>query len=187
MYLELVARTSTINIQGEQALLGDKIAGYWHGDSYTCQLLVRHMKRKGENVTVLITADRRGDYIKEMLQKYEGNVVRAHDGFGMRDAYKDIIHHAKEQKGAFATSFDGPLGPYHEPKKLVFFLAQQAEKDLLYLQFEYSHCITLKKRWDQYKIPLPFTTITIKAKEIGMITKEDLRQFKLTKNRLSYI
>ena len=145
------------------------------------------MRNKGNRVTVLITADRRGDYIKKMIEQYQGNVVRAHDGFGMREAYKDIIRHAKEEKGAFATSFDGPLGPYHEPKKLVFLLAQQAQKELLFLQFDYSHCITIKKRWDQYKIPLPFTTITIKAKEIGLITKEDLKEFKLTKNRLCYI
>lgn len=158
-------------------MIGNKIAGYWHGDSYSSQLLMRYMGRGDNKVTVLVTADRRGDYIERMLARYNGNVLRAHDGFGMREAYRDIIAHAKEE-GMFATSLDGPLGPYHEPKKLVFFLAEQARKEMVFIQFNYSHCITIKNRWDQYKIPLPFTKITIKANDLGIISKNELKDFK---------
>lgn len=177
MYLELVVRTCTIRLVGEEIMIGNKIAGYWHGDSYSSQLLMRYMGRGDKKVTVLVTADRRGDYIERMLARYNGNVLRAHDGFGMREAYRDIIAHAKEE-GMFATSLDGPLGPYHEPKKLVFFLAEQARKEMVFIQFNYSHCITIKNRWDQYKIPLPFTKITIKANDLGIISKNELKDFK---------
>ncbi|WP_312492476.1 hypothetical protein [Anaerosporobacter sp.] len=178
VYLELVAKTCIIRLDGEEIMIGDKIAGYWHGDSYSCQLLIRHMGRKHNKVTVLVTADRRGDYIERMLASYHGNVLRAHDGFGMKEVYREIIEHAKNEEGTFATSLDGPLGPYHEPKKLVFFLAEQAKKEMVFLQFNYSHCISMKNRWDQYKIPLPFTKITIKANDLGMITKKNLKEYK---------
>lgn len=114
----------------------------------------------------------------EKRTRYNGNVLRAHDGFGMWEVYREIIAHAKAEEGMFATSLDGPLGPYHEPKKLLFFLAEQARKEMVFVQFNYSHCITIKNRWDQYKIPLPFTKITIKANDLGMISKNKLKDFK---------
>ena len=32
----------------------------------------------------------------------------------------------------------------------------------------YSRAFSIKKRWDHYKIPLPFTTITVTAEKFGI-------------------
>lgn len=183
-YLELVAKTSTINIKGEEYIEQKTIVGYWHGDSYTCQLLLRHEAKKQNMATVIVTADRRGDYITRMLQRYHAKTVRAQDGFGMRHAFQEILTTAKEEDGLFAGALDGPLGPYHEPKKLIFYLAEEARKKMIFLHIDYQHCLTIKKRWDQYKIPLPFRQITITIIPIGMISKSMLKDFKSLSNRI---
>lgn len=56
---------------------------------------------------------------------------------------------------------DGPLGPRHKPKELLPYLAKKANSDIYFVSFTNSPSINLKKRWDNYSIPLPFSRIEV--------------------------
>lgn len=38
----------------------------------------------------------------------------------------------------------------------------------------YSSCIRMFWRWDQYVIPLPFTTVTVDVRDYGEVDKRDI-------------
>lgn len=61
-----------------------------------------------------------------------------------------------------AIAMDGPLGPRHIPKKLIYFLSEKSNARLTGVTLSYSRKISLRNRWDHYRIPLPFSRITVR-------------------------
>lgn len=184
VYLNLVAATGKLELRNQDKIRENIMVGYWHGDSYCMQLLLRQMKRK--RVNIIVTADKRGDIIERIVSKYGANALRIPDGLKIRHFLRELKEISKYSNAIFAVALDGPLGPLHEPKKLLFLLAAEAGKEMVYIHFQYNHAIRLKHRWDQYVIPLPFTKITAQVEELGYISKEDLRKFDNYKKRLKY-
>lgn len=177
-YLDLVAKTSKVYIVGEDDIKENRMLGFWHGDSYPMQLVLRSLGRRKRNVSVIVTADTRGDYIEKMISSCGAEAIRVSDGLKMKESYITVVTEAKKEGGIFAASLDGPLGPYHKPKRLLFLLANQADREMVYLHFTYSHCIRLRHRWDHYVIPLPFTRIIARVEYLGKITKNHLNGIK---------
>jgi len=56
---------------------------------------------------------------------------------------------------------DGPLGPYRKVKHGVVVLAKRTGRPIVPVGVSSAWRITLKKRWDRYTIPLPFTRSVI--------------------------
>ncbi len=72
----------------------------------------------------------------------------------------------------------------HEPKKLLFLLASQADKEMVYIHFHYRNVIRLRNRWDRYVIPLPFCKIIAEVEELGRIDDNELRNFQEYRRKL---
>lgn len=184
-YLKLVAVTGRLEIINKDKIEENSMVGYWHGDSYCMMLVLRQVSKKIKRINVIVTADKRGDVIEKIISHYGAIALRIPDGLKIRH-YLRQLKEASKSEGILATALDGPLGPIHEPKKLIFFLASETNKKMIYIYFQYTHVIRLKHRWDQYVIPLPFTRITAVVKELGYISKEDLRNFTDYKKQLKY-
>ncbi len=157
---------------------------YWHGDGYCMQLVLREIAKLNVKIKVIVTAHKRGDVIEKMIKPYGAQTIRLPDGYDMRPFFKELRENSKTSCEALAGALDGPLGPLHEPKKLLFLLASEAGKEACYVRFHYSHVIRLKKRWDRYVIPLPFTRIIAEVEDLGTIGKEELRHFDEFKSRM---
>ncbi len=183
-YLKLVAITGKIEVRNMDKIGENTMVGYWHGDSYIMQLLLRHIYKTYENINVIVTSDKRGDVIEKIISRYGAKAIRLPDGLNIRHFLRDLKEMCKSSDGVFAVSLDGPLGPLHEPKKLIFLLASEAEKQMVYIRFKYKNVIRLNHRWDKYVIPLPFSKITAYVEELGYISKEDLRNFSDYKEKL---
>jgi len=56
---------------------------------------------------------------------------------------------------------DGSRGPAFKLQKGITFLAAKSHLPLIFVDCKISHAFTLKKSWDRFKIPLPFSLITI--------------------------
>jgi lysophospholipid acyltransferase (LPLAT)-like uncharacterized protein len=154
------------------------MVGYWHGDSCCAQLLLQQLSLKKNKIKVIVTADKRGDTIEKMINRHGGEAIRLPDGLKMRPFFKELRLGSKARGEILAASLDGPLGPLHEPKKLLFLLASQADKEMVYLHFQYRNVLRLENRWDRYAIPLPFCRITAEVEELGRIGENELRNFK---------
>lgn len=173
-YLKLLERTITIQWQ-EDALCGDsQIFGFWHEDSFFMNLVLKQLSGKTAPVDVIVTADTRGDYIENMIEHYGGNALRVPDGLACIKAVKKLVQKSYEESRSLAISLDGPLGPRHEPKKLAFYLSKQRGDDFVGIAVSYSSCLRMFWRWDQYVIPLPFTTVTVDVRDYGEVDKRSI-------------
>ncbi|MBQ9766706.1 MAG: hypothetical protein IJW37_01195 [Lachnospiraceae bacterium] len=176
-YIGLVARTSKIEFDGIEEIDDNRMLGFWHEDSYCMQLLLRELNKYKKSVHVIVTSERRGDYIAEMVSHYGSKPMRLPDGLKMRSFLSDLKEASKEEKMTLAAAMDGPSGPYRKPKRLLFMLAHEAKKSIVYVRYEKKGMITLPWRWDKYRIPLPFSKLKCKMDYFGEIEQTELRNF----------
>ena len=177
-YLRLIWKTSSIEYEGEINDLSNSIIGFWHGDSYVMNLAINKLVSKDIDLQVVVTADKRGDYIENILNYYGGKALRMPDGIKMKGFLKELKTESKKKNGTLAIALDGPLGPFREPKKIAPLLSNESGKELIGFKIDYSNKIYLNKRWDKYSIPLPFTSIKINTVNFGVVTKDDLRGYR---------
>ncbi|MGL4773176.1 MAG: hypothetical protein ACRC2K_06360 [Clostridium sp.] len=181
-YLLLVIKTSKIEFENEGEISKDElrncILGFWHGDSCVMNIVLDKVGNKKENIKGIVTADRRGDFIENILFYFGAKALRMPDGIKMRGFLRDLIEESKESNSTIAIALDGPLGPLHEAKKIGFLLANESGKSMFVVRFNISKTINLRNRWDNYKIPLPFTRIGFSIIPLGKVTKEKLKNFK---------
>ena len=133
-YLELVYKTSKIEIKLNNGdIVKNSIIGFWHGDSYVMNLLMKELSKEEIDVAVVVTADKRGDYIEETLNYYNMRALRMPDGIKMKYFLRELNDESKKENSTLVISLDGPLGPLHEPKKIGFKLANTSAKNFLAL------------------------------------------------------
>ncbi|HHX11603.1 MAG TPA: hypothetical protein GX731_02190 [Clostridiales bacterium] len=183
-YLKLVSVTGRFQLINGDLIKDNAMVGYWHGDSYCMQLVLAEIGKNNKRVNVIVTADKRGDIIEDMIKSKGARALRLPDGMKMRPFYRKLKEFAIEEEGILAASLDGPLGPLHEPKKLIFLLATEAKKPLAYIHFKYKRVMRLNNRWDKYVIPLPFSRITAVVEDLGIISNDDVREFEHIKQKL---
>lgn len=176
-YVWIVAHTSRLEYDGLEEIDANRMLGFWHEDSYCMQLLLRELQKRGKSVYVIVTSERRGDYIAEMVSHYGSVPMRLPDGMKMRSFLQDLKEESKKEMLSLAAAMDGPSGPYRKPKRLLFMLAHEAKKEIVYVRYEKKGMITLPWRWDKYRIPLPFSRLKCKMEYFGGIERNELRNF----------
>lgn len=181
-YLKLLEKTVVIQWAENSMCGGCQIFGFWHEDSFFMNLVLAELEKQTSPVDVIVTADTRGDYIEQMIKRCGGNALRVPDGFASFGALKGILQNAYERTRSIAVALDGPLGPRHEPKKLAFYLSEQAQEDFVGISVSYSSKLRLSWRWDKYVIPLPFSTVTVAAHNYGEVDKKHIPELPTSAN-----
>lgn len=180
----MLKSTVDLNISGIEEIKEQQLLGYWHGDSLTMELVLGFITKDVKEVEVIVTADKRGDYIEQVINAYGAKALRLPDGLQMRPFFKDLMIRGRDTLGILAGALDGPLGPLHEPKKLLFLLSAKSNKEVIYMEFNYKRVLRLTGRWDKYVILFPFSKVKAQVKNLGKIAKEDLNDFKRVKEKL---
>lgn len=173
-YLRILEKTVKIKWQENTQYGESQIFGFWHEDSFFMNLVLEELAHKTSPVDVIVTADTRGNYIEHMVERCGGSALRVPDGFKAFRELKKILQASYEKTHSLAIALDGPLGPRHEPKKLAFYLSEQAQEEFVGITVSYSLCIRLYKRWDKYVIPLPFTTVRVQVQDYGIVKKKEI-------------
>lgn len=175
-YIEFVYATSKIIIEGCYDSLKDVngerfIISFWHGENYCFYPLLR-----GKNLFVITTKDKRGDYIASICKHFGYTPVRMPDNSEGENSFFKIssIINSGENSNLVIT-LDGPLGPYHQVKKLPLMMALFSKRRIIAVSIDVKRKIRLKKRWDKYIVPLPFNIIKIYVHEPLKIEKSDLK------------
>lgn len=176
-YLWLMSKTCKISvINGGVKDINNSVVGFWHGESFPMYLLMKRWS--GLNIGAVVTSDERGDYISTVCGKFGITPLRLPNGAAARHGINDIIKKGKEDGSLIICfSIDGPLGPYHDPKKMVFHIAHYTDKEYVGVQVHVKGKIVLSSRWDKYIIPLPFSKIEFTIKNFGKISKERMKSY----------
>ncbi len=181
-WMQLVCKTGKFEIENEQLLDDNAFLGFWHGDSYCMQFVLRQIAMTHDNVRVIVTSSPRGNSIEDMVDYNGGKAVRLPNGLEMRKLYSELLSIAHEDKVVLGVALDGPEGPQEDPKKLIFLMANKAGKKVVCVHFKFKRCLVVKRRWDKFRIPLPFGKITATFQDMGVITDAKLKDFANLKN-----
>lgn len=188
-YIELVAKTSEISIDEDFDIniLNSSIIGFWHGESYGLNILMRELQNEERNISVVVTIDKRGNYIEAMVNRYGLRALRMPDGRRMKNFLRELKEISKKEKESLCIALDGPLGPLKEPKKIGFKLSNESNKRMVLVKSEFSRKARLNKRWDKYIIPLPFGKINFTLNDIGVVDKENISDFNTFKDKIMHV
>ncbi len=171
-YLKFLEKTVRIQWVQPEHFRGHHVVGFWHEDSFAMNLVLEKVTGAGGEMSVLVTGDNRGDYIEYLINRCRGKAIRMGYGFCDMGTLRDILNELKKENSSVAIAMDGPLGPRHIPKKLPYFLSEKGETSLLGVTLLYSHKISIKSRWDHYRIPLPFSKITVRMDDYGIVSSK---------------
>ena len=74
-YLKLLNKTVTIQWAENSISGGSQIFGFWHEDSFFMNMILSEISKQTSPVDVIVTADKRGDYIQNMIERSGGRTV----------------------------------------------------------------------------------------------------------------
>ncbi|HOA80388.1 MAG TPA: hypothetical protein PKK61_04910, partial [Defluviitaleaceae bacterium] len=80
-----------------------------------------------------------------------------------------------EAKASVAITFDGPLGPLHEPKVFPFAVALFTKRRVVPISINVKKKIVLNNRWDKFIVPLLFNNINVYVHDPIDVDKKDLK------------
>ena len=135
------------------------IAVFWHRNI----LMLMHFFRKTENVAILVSQSRDGEYIARVLQRLGYQTIRGSSSRGGRSALRGLIRYMQSGKpGTFCgTPVDGPRGPARRMKKGLLLVAKASGVVLAPIACSGTRVFTFKKAWDQTMLPLPFSKVVV--------------------------
>ena len=159
LYIELVHRTTKATVTGCYDLVTNNennekfVISPWHGESHCCYPIL-----KNTEAYIVTTTNKRGEYISNIGKHFGYESIRLPDeskGENYMFKMRSMINGGDKKHNVIIT-LDGPSGPYHEPKKFVLLTALLTKRRIIPVRFDFKRKILLKKRWDNYLIPLPF-------------------------------
>jgi lysophospholipid acyltransferase (LPLAT)-like uncharacterized protein len=127
---------------------GGFIHAFWHG-----QLLPLVYLKRSEGIVVLVSQNRDGEYITQVIHRHGFRTVR---GSTSRGGFRSLIEMVRLGKAGaeLAITPDGPRGPRHEAQPGLLLVAQRAGIPILPMAVAARPCRRLAS-WDRFLIPWP--------------------------------
>lgn len=141
----------------------------WHQN-----LIGAILSHLGEKFTMIISESNDGELVAVTCEKMGHLPVRGSSTRGGKKALIEIIKIIKK-KVPGAISVDGPKGPPHIVKHGIIEIARLAKCPIIPLSPYAENFWPLKKSWDQFRIPKPFTKIIVVIGE-PIFLKDDLKR-----------
>lgn len=152
---------------------GGYIFAIWHRDLAASILAYR----KHPHIT-MASPSKDGDLIAHTLGMLNFEVARASSD---RNPKKGLIEMIRKVRTGLpgALTVDGPKGPKHIVKPGVFSLAKSCQRPILPLVAYPSSAWIFHKSWDQFRLPRPFSKITLKIGTPLRVESDDFDQLSL--------
>ncbi|MCK4414056.1 MAG: lysophospholipid acyltransferase family protein [Candidatus Eisenbacteria sp.] len=133
---------------------GGFIHAFWHG-----QLLPLVYLKRNQGIVVLVSQNRDGEYITQVIHRKGFRTVR---GSTSRGGFRSLIEMVRlgRQGAELAITPDGPRGPRHAAQAGLLLVAQRARVPVLPMAVAAWPCRRLSS-WDRFLIPLPFARTVI--------------------------
>jgi lysophospholipid acyltransferase (LPLAT)-like uncharacterized protein len=127
------------------------VYAFWHGRQF---LLFHHHRKKG--IIIPASESRDGEIQARILSRFGFDVVRGSSKRKGDRALLGLVDGLRKGKQV-ALAVDGPRGPIHEVKQGVIYLAGKLDKLIIPVSTSAKRFWILKRIWDKYLLPMPFT------------------------------
>lgn len=158
---------------------GNYIFAIWHRDLAASILSFRKVRH-----VTMASPSKDGDLIAHTLAQLGFEVARASSD---RNPKKGLIEMIRKVRGGLpgALTVDGPKGPAHVAKPGVFSLAKACQCPILPLVAYPEDAWIFEKSWDRFRLPKPFSRITLKIGEPIVVNSDNFDQLsRLLEERL---
>ncbi len=171
-YLQIVARTSRVEIQGTNylPLIKNKkqpiIIAVWHNRLMLPLFYFRHLP-----VTTLVSKSQDGELISQTMNRFGLNTVR---GSASRNGAEGLLGLLRQTRRGVSVAItpDGPRGPRETIQPGIVHLAKMSGLPIVPLTLHCSRHYRVHS-WDRTIIPFPFSRIMIIFGSKIMVNKED--------------
>jgi lysophospholipid acyltransferase (LPLAT)-like uncharacterized protein len=143
-------------IKAAPDLKSTAVIAFWH----QYMLAGWFINRKIQNSTALISRSKDGDILASIVEHWGIKQIRGSSSDKGSKVLQMMIESIHDDNTILITP-DGPRGPAKFPKPGAVLGAQRSGKSLILCRIQYSLAYMFKKSWDQFLLPLPFTTVYI--------------------------
>ena len=168
--LRIISSTLKIEITNKYEIDMQKphIYGFWHSKLFITPIFFRNVEKK----LAMSSPTKDGELISVPLEKMGYILVR---GSSDKKSISSTISLLKYLKKGYSigTPLDGPKGPKEEPKRGLLYLSQKTSVPLVPVGISYNKKWILKKTWDKFEIPKPFSKVKIILGEPILINDEE--------------
>ena len=143
------------NIEGLMKEGNSWIYAIWHTN-----VLFSPYLNRGQNVAVMISSSRDGEFIARVVERLGNSAVRGSSSRGGISALKEMISLLRKGYPAAFTP-DGPRGPAFRLQQGIVIAAQRSGVPIVPFHYECTRQWIAATSWDQHRVPKPFTTFVV--------------------------
>ncbi len=134
---------------------------FWHNRilGITLAFYRRYPAMQRRGVTVLTSPSRDGEILAQFVAAFGMGSVRGSSSRRGSQALRELVRLVRGKRDIAITP-DGPRGPRYSLGPGAILLAQTTGVPILPAHASFSRCIRMKT-WDEFIIPLPFSTISV--------------------------
>ncbi len=154
------------------------VISLWHDELFPLAALRNDLK-----IVTVVSPSVDGSFLADTLEKLGARTVR---GSSTRQGMKALLQAVKlmrDEKFHACVTIDGPLGPRHKAKDGAIFLAHKAKAYVVPVRIIMHNCYTFNT-WDKFKIPLPFSKVSLFCAKPYLVEAEELTEEVLLAEKL---
>lgn len=140
----------------------------WHDELFPLMKMQKHF-----DILTVVSPSLDGSLLANVLQKLGLRIVR---GSSTRKGMSALLNALKTMRSEHVhacITLDGPLGPRHEVKDGASFVAFHANAHIVPIRIHMKNFYAFNT-WDKFKLPLPFSRVTVEYADPYKINSEVL-------------
>jgi lysophospholipid acyltransferase (LPLAT)-like uncharacterized protein len=151
IYLKIIFK----DISNQPEDFTKKIFVFWHKNMLLGWWLFRN-----KNAMALVSQSSDGEILSSILKKWNYEIIRGSSSKGGKEAINELINKTNTVNPIVITP-DGPRGPAKEFKNGPLILSLKGNYEIVPVNIKFNTKIILRKSWDKFEIPLPFSKCNI--------------------------
>lgn len=140
------------------------IIALWHNRTFTPCYVYRYCLKAVVPMSMLTSASKDGALLATVAEDYGMRSVRGSSHRRGAAGFRDMLREL-EDGCCMCITPDGPKGPCYKCRPGVIRLASVSGLPILPLCIDIPSCWRIKKAWDGFVIPKPFSRITVQVGE----------------------
>ena len=156
----VILRGAAQDIIGKQQC----IIALWHNRTFSPCYVYRYNIESSVPMCMLTSANKDGALLTTVAEDYGMQTVRGSSHRRGAAGFRDMLR-ALETGCCMCITPDGPKGPRYKCRAGVVRLASVSGLPILPLCIDIPSCWRIKKAWDGFVIPKPFSRVTVLVKE----------------------
>ena len=164
--LRLVWSTFRYEVRGEEKILermerGEPlIFGFWHETLLALTWYMARVKRRGVNITFLISPSVDGEFVAQVLARFKSIAIRGSATRSGAAALRGLKRAITKEHASPGITLDGPKGPHRYCKPGAIMTARMTGAPIVPMAVAASRSWRVKS-WDRHLVPRPLSKVVL--------------------------